>query len=53
LTAVATTVFTVNPSIPVDANLAVRDCLPAVWRVTVTGNGSPVTYTVGATTIPP
>ena len=52
LSAVATTVFTVNPSITAVANQAVRDALPAVWRVTVSGNGNPTSYTVGWTMVP-
>lgn len=52
LSAVATSVFTLNPSITAVANQAVRDALPAVWRVTVSGNGSPTSYSVGFTMVP-
>ncbi len=52
LTAVATTVFTIAPSIVTSAGVAVRDALPATWRITVSGNGNPVSFTIGASMIP-
>ena len=49
---ITTKVYTVHPSIPVVANVSAANVLPEVWRVTVSGNGSPTTFTVGATMVP-
>jgi hypothetical protein len=50
LSAVATTVLRVFPQAVAVANLVANDCLPDIYRIRTTGNGNPMTYTVGWST---
>jgi hypothetical protein len=52
ITVVATTVYTISPGITAIANQSACDVLPPIWRVVVSGNGSPTSYTVGASMTP-
>jgi hypothetical protein len=51
ITTVSTNVLRLFPLAPTSATSA-NAALPAVWRVIVSGNGSPTTYTVGAEMLP-
>jgi hypothetical protein len=45
--------YTVSPSIPVVANVSVRDVLPEIWRLqVVANNANPASYSVGAVMVP-
>jgi hypothetical protein len=48
---VAVTRLRVHPELTAAANLVARDCLSELWRIRTTGNGSPVSYSVGWSTL--
>ena len=53
LSAIATTVLTVFPKATAVANLTANDALPDVYRIRCTGNGNPMTFTIGWSTLAP
>lgn len=53
IAATSTVTYTVYPGVTVAANVAVSDCLPATWRVTLTHSSTGAhTYTVGVNLLP-